>query len=252
MERQDPDLDGPKEDTAEPELSLDEQSRFPSFNTRCTARDFVQAIKGFNARQKQAVDEIGMSGVLMLEITDPPLRLGRWLVTHFIPANLSLELGEGKTLEITKEDVATTLGIPLGTTEIMCRPSQKVGRELRDWRGEMGKRDCTITLRNVCDIMSTCRDGGEWFKRHFCVAVATVFIEGTQSGYANQQFLHQLEDVERIRELDWCGYLLKRLVKTHHDWVDDKMQRFTGPILFLTVSEIGLSYLNTMSQIVQH
>nr|GMD89776.1 uncharacterized protein LOC109174777 [Ipomoea batatas] len=30
-------------------------------------------------------------------------------------------------------------------------------------------------------------------------------------------------------------YLLKRLVKTYHDWADDRMQRFTGPLLFLTL-----------------
>nr|GME03789.1 uncharacterized protein LOC109149216 [Ipomoea batatas] len=44
-------MDGPKEDTAEPELSLDEQSRFPSFNTRCTSRDFC-FVEKFAAKTK--------------------------------------------------------------------------------------------------------------------------------------------------------------------------------------------------------
>nr|GMD57182.1 uncharacterized protein LOC109174777 [Ipomoea batatas] len=130
-------------------LTATEIARSSSFNTRWPARDLVPAMQEFNARQRQAVRDIGMTGILGLEITDTPLTLGQWLVSNFKPMDCSLQLGLGRIVEITREDVAATIGLPLGTREIVCRPSQKVSKELRAWRAEMGKRDCTITQKKM-------------------------------------------------------------------------------------------------------
>nr|GMD88451.1 uncharacterized protein LOC109174777 [Ipomoea batatas] len=105
-------------------LTAAEIARSSSFNTRCPARDLVPAMKEFNARQRQAVRDI---------------------VSNFKLVDCSLQLGPGRIVEIIREDVAATLG----TGEIVCRPFQKVGKELRDWRAEMGKRDCTITQKKM-------------------------------------------------------------------------------------------------------
>ena len=51
-------------------LTAAEIARSSSFNTQCPARDLVPAMKEFNARQRQAVRDIGMTGILGLEITD--------------------------------------------------------------------------------------------------------------------------------------------------------------------------------------
>nr|GMD64186.1 uncharacterized protein LOC109150699 isoform X4 [Ipomoea batatas] len=42
-------------------------------------------------------------------------------------------------------------------------------------------------------------------------------------------------DVDRIKDLDWCGYLLRSLVTTHRGWAVNKTRKFTGPLLFLTL-----------------
>nr|GMC50956.1 uncharacterized protein LOC109174778 [Ipomoea batatas] len=87
-----------KEDTTEPELNLDEQSRFPSFNTCCTTRDFVRAIKGFNARQKRIVDEIGMS-VFLPNIRCQPLP--RCMHQH---PNSSVDIIDNSSVPTTKKE----------------------------------------------------------------------------------------------------------------------------------------------------
>ncbi|XP_019179565.1 PREDICTED: uncharacterized protein LOC109174777 [Ipomoea nil] len=185
-----PRAEGTTETTHVPKLSPLEEVKFPSFNTRCTPKDLIRAMSEFNVQQRQAVSDMGMGGILCLEVNEIPLRLGCWLVSVFNPNKLTLNVQREIALPITREDVSAVLGLPLGSTEVVCRPSQKVGPELREWRAKIGKRDSTITLK-------------------------------------------KLEEVDKIRDLDWCGYLLKRLVKTHHDWAEDKMQRFTGPLLFL-------------------
>nr|GMD08069.1 uncharacterized protein LOC109157732 isoform X3 [Ipomoea batatas] len=40
-------------------------------------------------------------------------------------------------------------------------------------------------------------------------------------------------DVDRIKDLDWCGYLLRSLVAAHGYWTQDRTRKFTGPLLFL-------------------
>nr|GMD37751.1 uncharacterized protein LOC109174777 [Ipomoea batatas] len=70
-------------------------------------------MKEFNARQRQAVRDIGMTGILGLEITHTPLTLGRWLVSNFMPMDCSLQLRPGRIVEITREDVAATVSLPL-------------------------------------------------------------------------------------------------------------------------------------------
>lgn len=62
-------------------------------------------------------------------------------------------------------------------------------------------------------IAQTSRD--EWFKRHFYVFLTTTLIESNQHGYANQEVMDQLEDVERIRNLNWCEFVHQTLIKTH-------------------------------------
>nr|GMC93902.1 uncharacterized protein LOC109155623 isoform X3 [Ipomoea batatas] len=40
-------------------------------------------------------------------------------------------------------------------------------------------------------------------------------------------------DVDRITDLDWCGYLLRSLVVAHGHWTQDRTRKFMGPLLFL-------------------
>lgn len=64
----------------------------------------------------------------------------------------------------------------------------------------------------------------------------STLIASVSNGYANQKIVHMFHDVDRIKDLDWCGYLLRSLVTTHRGWAVNKTRKFTGPLLFLTVS----------------
>nr|GMC68132.1 uncharacterized protein LOC109190399 [Ipomoea batatas] len=55
------------------------------------------------------------------------------------------------------------------------------------------------------------------------------------NGYAYQLIFNHFEDVEKIKDLNWCRFLLECLVDTHGKWIHKQNQPFTGPLLFLTV-----------------
>ncbi|XP_019158593.1 PREDICTED: uncharacterized protein LOC109155364 [Ipomoea nil] len=220
---------------AEMVLTPEEEARYPTIKTRGTTRQLLRAVSSLNARQRQAVREIGFGHLLHLGFRETPQRLGHWLVTNFNPCDLSLTVQGDRKIRIGREDVAACLGLPMGGVAITVRGKHEVGPMLREWRSILGSPEGNITPTEVCDALLADKAGGAWFKRHFSVIVATTLIESNQNGYANQQILHMLDDVMQIENLDWCGYLLQRLVHTHGDWSEHKVQKYTGPIVFLTI-----------------
>lgn len=217
-------------------LAPDVLVKFPGLETRGAPKQLVRAVSKMSARQRDWVVEIGMGHLLQLEVTDTPPRLGFWLVSNFDPNDLSLTIQGHRKLQVTKDDVAATLGMPFGGTVITKRRSQEVVKFLRDWRVACGRSDNQITVSELCDRLLADDKNGLWFKRHFSVLVGTTLIESNLNGTANQHFVHMLEDVGNIRHLDWCGHLLECLVSTRREWAPHMGQKFTGPIVFLTVS----------------
>nr|GLL29477.1 uncharacterized protein LOC109155364 [Ipomoea trifida] len=222
-------------DMAEMGLTPEEEAMYPTIKTRGTTRQLLRAVTNLKARQRQAVREIGFGHLLHLGIRETPQRLGHWLVTNFNPSDLTLTVQGDRKIQIGREDVAACLGLPMGGVPITVRGKREVGPMLREWRCKLGCPEGNITPTEVCDALLGDEIGGDWFKRHFSVIVATTLIESNQNGNANQQILHMLDDVMQIENLDWCGYLLQSLVHTHADWLQHKVQKYTGPIVFLTI-----------------
>ncbi|KAJ0434994.1 hypothetical protein HanIR_Chr17g0888251 [Helianthus annuus] len=58
--------------------------------------------------------------------------------------------------------------------------------------------------------------------------------EITKATLANDRCLLGVEDVEEIKNLDWCSYLLETLRRTRAGWKNYKIH-FVGPVAFLTL-----------------
>ncbi|XP_019164692.1 PREDICTED: uncharacterized protein LOC109160887 [Ipomoea nil] len=125
--------------------------------------------------------------------------------------------------------------MPAGPIPIVERDSQLVSPELRAWRDEVNQRRGRVTVKALCERMQQLEDGGMWFKLHFSIVVVTTLVASTPNGYANQKIVHMLSNVDRIKDLDWCGYLIQSLVSTHRSWTEDSSRKFIGPLLFLSL-----------------
>nr|GLL49693.1 uncharacterized protein LOC109155623 isoform X3 [Ipomoea trifida] len=82
-----------------------------------------------------------------------PLRMGYWLLSNFDPAGMALKLANGSSITITKEDVATVLGLPNGIVPITERDGPIVGPELRAWRDKVNQRRGKITVRALGTLL---------------------------------------------------------------------------------------------------
>nr|GMD95284.1 uncharacterized protein LOC109155335 [Ipomoea batatas] len=224
-----------REASPELELTPEEDQMFPTIETRGSIKVLYNVIKSLNGRQRRDVRDIGFGGLLSLDIKETPLRLGRWLLTNYNPVDRVLNLENGNAIHITSEDVADVFGFPMGSIPMVKRRKRDLGPMLVEWRENLGKPDGNISPKNVCDAMLEQRDGGEWFKRHFSVIVATTLIECSGNGTVNQQFLELLDDVADIGDLNWCECLLESLGECHTPWSEGRVQKFVGPIDFLTL-----------------
>nr|GMD09513.1 uncharacterized protein LOC109154771 [Ipomoea batatas] len=83
--------------------------------------------------------------------------------------------------------------------------------------------------------MVGCKDGGEWFKRHLAILIATMFVESNLSGYVNTNLIKNFENVTKIGDLNWCEYIRRTLVSSKVAWTKKTTQKFIGPIIFLTI-----------------
>ncbi|XP_019158044.1 PREDICTED: uncharacterized protein LOC109154771 [Ipomoea nil] len=135
-----------------------------------------------------------------------------------------------------ENDVAITLGFPQGGTKIDRRTK---GAEdttlLEDWKAGLKMDDLNITPMQLCKAMLAYKEGWEWFKRHLALLITTMFLESTATGYVNTYMINNFADVTKIADLNWCEYVLRSLVDSKVAWAKKTSQKFTGPIVFLTV-----------------
>nr|GMD54674.1 uncharacterized protein LOC109189836 [Ipomoea batatas] len=226
-------------DTPEYEYSVEDEARFPSMTTRCSARVLVLACQKFSRRQRLAVRQLGFEKLLDLEIMETPGRLGRWLLLNFDPETMSLRLGNEFSLQIQEEDVEAVLGLPRGGVAVTYRGSNDVSEFLLSWRHEFLKVKHGITPTMISKKMESLLDGGGWFRHHFTTLMVSTLIRCMNNGYAYQNIFDDLEVVENIKDLNWCRFVLDSLVETRALWVQDQKQRYIGPLLFLTVARLG-------------
>ena len=65
--------------------------------------------------------------------------------------------------------------------------------------------------------------------------VLLIFLSGKQNGNINSDILTFLSDVDKIKDLNWCKYILDSLVKAKLFWEERQTHSFPGSLLFLMV-----------------
>ncbi|XP_019176284.1 PREDICTED: uncharacterized protein LOC109171666 [Ipomoea nil] len=161
--------------------------------------------------------------------------MGMWLVESYDSRSNTLNLPSGERLPITENDIAATLGLPLGDIEITKRESKQVSDLLAEWRKIFGKVTGHITPHTMAEKMLTLKAADPWFKRHFALLVMSVLVEPQVNGYVNQNYIDNLLNVHNIKRLNWCRMLINSLIASKQAWLDSADGRYGGPIVFLTV-----------------
>ncbi|CAA0822892.1 Unknown protein [Striga hermonthica] len=214
-----------------------DDGKFLSVNPRSSASIFVKAISDMSDVKKLAIREMGLGCLLELGITSTPSKMGFWLVENFNYMDRKLQLYDGEKVHIKEDDVYVAFGLPRGKIEIKNKKKRVTSRLLDDWI-ELFNVKCStnITASKVLDKMKESADADDWFKRHFIVLMVSCLFESCPNGMANFRLVHMLEDLSTVANMNWCSYMIRCLVDSKRSWEANGKRKYTGPLLFLTVS----------------
>lgn len=107
---------------------------------------------------------------------------------------------------------------------------------LDQWMALLRKNKKSILLKDVMAAIMRYADAGDWFKRDFIVLVETCLFEHSADGKVQPKVLDNLAYLSKVRDLNWCGYMIKQPMRHRESWEANKSIVYTGPILFLIVS----------------
>ena len=159
------------------------------------------------------------------------------MVETFNPKTCTLKLQDGKMVKIDEEDVELTLGLKRGKVKISTKKRLKVKTPcVQLWREDFQdlNENKKPTAVMACKRMGEFEDGGHQFVRHFLVAFNSTIVESTQAGDANERILEAV-DGEELTEINWCNYLMKKLIENVKSAQKGHVKYFRGPLLLLMV-----------------
>lgn len=216
------------------------KSKVPTIRTRYRIGDFSEVLQSLTNEKRTSVVDMGFGGLLDLVVKETLSKLGYWVVDSFDPRCQLMKLPRGDLLRVTEEDVASIFGFPHGGIEIVRKSKEEVGELAKQWRAIFGREDHRITPSLVYVEMLKDKDGGEWFRSHFVVLVVIMLVDGMQNDYCNHHYMHHFQDSSRIRDLNWCEFVIKSLRDSKLAWDRQRCRKFIDLILFLMVCYLNI------------
>lgn len=190
-----------------------------------------------NDAQKNGVIGMGFGPLMNMKLKELPMKLAYWLLENFDENTCEIIINDGKRrLHIEEQDVWLTLGMPKGNTNLKMKTRSQYPEIYEEWNAIFSHHDLKKISPTVLSIkMLQETDGGAWFKRYFLLLMAACMIEGSSSGYIQPRLLVNFEDITKVKDFNWCSYVLKVLVDQKGKWALSKKNHFLGPISFLLV-----------------
>nr|XP_043636488.1 uncharacterized protein LOC122607554 isoform X2 [Erigeron canadensis] len=180
--------------------------------------------------QKTAIREMGFASMLDFNIHKVPTVMGYWALKNFDHEACMLQVRDA-SLKVTNKTIHDVLGVPMGRINVFNLKYSKTDHATREFRKQFPGKN-KIHYLDVINEMEMQGKGGRLFKLNFLVLFVTIMAE-SQGGLVNQKFLGCIRNLEDVRNMDWCQYILECLVRTRKGW--NPKSHYNGPLAFLVV-----------------
>uniref|UniRef100_A0A803M844 Uncharacterized protein n=1 Tax=Chenopodium quinoa TaxID=63459 RepID=A0A803M844_CHEQI len=206
---------------------------YGTLHSRMSPSSIVQVIEKCSENQLKAIRAIGFGSMEFLKVTQLPLQLGLWLVHHFDANTCSLNIPDSEPFCITEEHVHQVLGLPMGGIEIDKNNFSRDKRVIQQWKKQFKSNSPSIKIGEPKEFLKEHNSAGLMFKRNFVVLCVSTLMDGKQNVNINSDILTFLSDADKIKDLNWCKYILDSLVKAKLFWEERQTRFFPGSLLFL-------------------
>nr|XP_043636785.1 uncharacterized protein LOC122607801 [Erigeron canadensis] len=199
---------------------------------RSPPNSFYRLMCRLSDDQKAAIREMGFASMLDFQIDKIPTVMGYWAVKNFDHKACTLKIRDA-SLKVTNKTIHDVLGVPMGGTRINTFITNcKWNLATQEFRKQFPATKKSIRVADVIREMVEQEKGGTLFKLNFLVLFVTVMV-GSHGGVVNQNFLGCMKNLQDVRNMDWCQYILECLVRTRREW--NPISYFNGPMAFLVV-----------------
>uniref|UniRef100_A0A803KN02 Ubiquitin-like protease family profile domain-containing protein n=1 Tax=Chenopodium quinoa TaxID=63459 RepID=A0A803KN02_CHEQI len=205
------------------------------FSTHCRPHTLVDLMKDFSDEQVKSVVEIGFGGLLDLKLTRTVTTLLPRLVNHFDPVSWMFSISPGKEFVISPYDVYDVFELPLNNGIDVVESTRSTDLQLKqEWRSMFDVAGSAgIPLHKLEARIVQLKDGGELFKRLFVMVAFATFLAPVANRTADLSFVKALENVDEIKNFNWCKYVHERLCRAILKYKKSKSQDSVGGCLLL-------------------
>ncbi|KAJ8420503.1 hypothetical protein Cgig2_024708 [Carnegiea gigantea] len=182
-----------------------------AFIMRMTICSFSSMVAQLNKAQTKVVKSMGFTSFLKVDLKRIPRKFSKWLVESFDPYSASFVLPDGQRFTVTAFNVYVTLGVPIGGREIIeitKSSTDKEYDEVKKWKIQHNAPKLTCTP----EFILAKKDRDESFKRNFIIYLANCFFSEPKNRYYSKSILKYVKEVNQITSLDWCKFVLQKLI----------------------------------------
>ncbi|KAG2648910.1 hypothetical protein PVAP13_1NG073200 [Panicum virgatum] len=182
--------------------------------TRFSVTAFSSILDSLNPRQREVIESYGFGSLLNFDKCFVPNKFAKW-VANVVDYKSGDIVVDGKIISLTKESVHYVLGIPLGGDPF---PSDTVcGKEFVLNKFQKSSIPPVTFFSN-----KLVKEGGTLSDEDlfvcFIIVALSSFLCANSSSTPSPKYFGIFGDIKRVKEFDWCGYVL--------DWLLDGVKLF--------------------------
>ncbi|PWA49120.1 hypothetical protein CTI12_AA484170 [Artemisia annua] len=225
------------------------QDKFPMVKIKGFPGPLYDIINKMTMDQKRAVSGLSFTSLMDFGLNVMPSRLGCWLLERF-DAKSGILAVFGETIKIDAERVHHTFGFPMGKLEVDVRDvlKERSNENYIEWRKQFGVAAKKPRLYVNKDLLPLIRkqieknDCGKLFMMNFICLFSTILFHVVSMGTLNIAVLPSLVDLTKVRQMNWCKYMVDCMKHERSEWKPEKP--FFGPILLLEIENAGAESQN--------
>ncbi|KAJ8424215.1 hypothetical protein Cgig2_033099 [Carnegiea gigantea] len=168
---------------------------------------------------------------LKVDLKQIPRKLLEWLVDTLILMLYASDFQMGKSFK---------------SHHLMGRKIIEITKSLMDkeydevnvvWLKEWKINQNALELTRMLEFILANKDRGENFKRNFIIYLVNYLFNGSKSCYCNKSVLKYIKDMNQIASLDWCQFVLDKLINSVSQYKENKAAKEVHyPLFFFTMS----------------
>ncbi|KAL3613475.1 hypothetical protein CASFOL_042738 [Castilleja foliolosa] len=206
---------------------------------RTSAIQIFFVIKNLNEEQRISVEEMGFGGLMKLRTSGNIPQLITYLLEKFNWSRCSFKFDKFSEMFLDEGDVESIFDLPRGQKSVL-EALERIDDDdystlVDDYKKRWNVRDAGALTTTMSSEMLNRQDSGDDFKRDFIVLVHTALFRSHQGRKANYKILKVLNDLNDLKNYNWCYYLIECLISTVKKWrtSESKHKFFAGPGLFM-------------------